>query len=43
MSYVSDAVIEGLADRKAGKDAKKEEAPKAQPAKAVVAASEEEE
>ena len=43
MSYVSDAVIEGLADSKAGKDAKKEEAPKAQPAKAVVAASEEEE
>ena len=43
MSYVSDAVIEGLADRKAAKDAKKEEAPKAQPAKAVVAASEEEE
>ncbi len=52
VGFVSDAVSAGLADRKAGKDAQKEgadapkkeaKAPKAKPAKAAVAASEEEE
>jgi small subunit ribosomal protein S2 len=52
VGFVSDAVSAGLADRKAGKDAQKEGAdapkkeaktPKAKPAKAAVAASEEEE